>query len=225
MREIAALREAFNDTLLSSKLEIQERTLDHIGKELHANFSQLVALININLAEMLLNCPSEMKENIKETKTLTRQLMTELKIMSASLNTDHIMRIGFAAAFKHELKHLEKHYEVTFTMTGTESPLQPERAIILFRLCQEILNNILTHAQARSIDASIVYSSDLITITIADDGIGFNLEKAYSQSAEKESTGLGNIVKRAKLIGGEVSIDTLINKGTDIRVTVPVSVQ
>src|ERR1700722_11055871 len=51
--EVIELREAFNQTLLQSKLEIQEQTLDHISKELHANFSHLVSLIDINLAEIL----------------------------------------------------------------------------------------------------------------------------------------------------------------------------
>jgi signal transduction histidine kinase len=225
MREVAALQDTFNNTLLSSKLEMQEQTLDHISKELHANFSHLVSLININLTEILINVPPEMVENVKETKSLARHLMSELKILSASLNTDHIMRIGFTAALKQELKRVERHYEVTFTVTGSERLLKPESAIILFRLCQEILNNILKHAQARSIKASVSYSPDFITIIIADDGIGFNLEQAYSQSAEKESTGLGNIVKRAKLINGEVKINTVINKGTSIRVAVPVSAE
>src|SRR5687767_793739 len=52
-KEVMELRENFNQTLLQSKLEIQEQTLDHISKELHANFSHLVSLININLASIL----------------------------------------------------------------------------------------------------------------------------------------------------------------------------
>src|SRR3954471_21852914 len=52
-QELIEIREAFSQTLLQSKLAIQEQTLDHISKELHANFSHLVSLININLAEIL----------------------------------------------------------------------------------------------------------------------------------------------------------------------------
>src|SRR4051794_35031343 len=69
-KEMLELREAFNQTLLLSKLEIQEQTLDHISKELHANFSHLVSLININLSEILPQSSSTMKESILETKSL-----------------------------------------------------------------------------------------------------------------------------------------------------------
>src|SRR5882757_5249560 len=73
-QEVARLGEVFNNTLLQSKLEIQEQTLDHIAKELHANFSHLVSLININLSEILPQSSNEMKENIMETKALAKQL-------------------------------------------------------------------------------------------------------------------------------------------------------
>src|SRR5205085_4739409 len=140
----------FSQTLHQSKLEIQEQILDHIAKELHANFSHLVSLININLAEILTQSNPGIKENIIETKSLAKQLLSELKALSASLNTDHIMHIGFAKALDNELNRLSKtkKIQVTFTRSGEEYRLPPEHEIILFRLCQEILNNIVQYSKA-----------------------------------------------------------------------------
>jgi signal transduction histidine kinase len=222
-QEVIEIREAFNQTLLLSKLEIQEQTLDHISKELHANFSHLVSLININLAEILPLSSTEVKENILETKSLAKQLLSELKALSASLNTDHIMQIGFIKALENELSRVGKikKYTITFTKAGEMIRLHPGNEIILFRLCQEVLNNAVQYAKATSIAASLTYNTDHLALTIADDGVGFNVELAKHQSAEKESTGLLNIQKRAKLINGEVKVESQEGLGTKITITVP----
>ncbi|MBN9382108.1 MAG: hypothetical protein J0H74_15170 [Chitinophagaceae bacterium] len=221
--EMQELLEAFNKTLLLSKLEIQEQTLDHISKELHANFSHLVSLININLSELMARGNDEIRENILETKSLAKQLLGELKALSASLNTDHIMHIGFSKAFQNEMAIIGKRnrYAITFSKTVDEYKVSPEREIILFRMCQEILNNILKHAKASSINVSLNYTLTALVIKIADDGIGFDHNIVDDQSPEKQSTGLRNIFSRANQIKAIVSIQSEINKGTEFIINVP----
>lgn len=222
-REVLELREAFSNTLLQSKLEIQEQTLDHIAKELHANFSHLVSLININLSAILPQGSGEIRENIVETKSLAKQLLSELKALSASLNTDHIMHIGFANALENELGRLRRtgKYQVVVTKTGEQYRLPPEHEIILFRLCQEVLNNIIRYAKATVVTVSMNYDPGHFRLEIADNGIGFDLDEAMGKSAEKESTGMLNMKKRAKLINAEVSIDSKENEGTVVSLSIP----
>ncbi len=222
-KEILELRVAFNQTLMQSKLEIQEETLDHIAKELHANFSHLVSLININLSELLPQSSESMKESVMETKSLAKQLLVELKALSASLNTDHIMQIGFSSAFDNELKRLykTKRFEVDFRKTGEEYRLRPEHEIILFRLCQEILNNVLKYSNAKSVKASLNYSPDLFQVSIIDDGVGFDMEDVEKESAEKESTGLLNMKKRANLINANVQVKSSPGNGTKVVIAIP----
>lgn len=222
-KEMLELRESFNQTLLQSKLEIQEETLDHISKELHANFSQLVSLININLSEILPQSSDTMKDNIMETKSLAKQLLSELKALSASLNTDHIMQIGFINAFNNELGRLSKtkRFSVSFAKTGEEYRLRPEHEIILFRLCQEVLNNILKYSKATEVNASLTYAPDLFQIEISDNGVGFDMNEVERESVEKESTGILNMKKRAKLLNGNVYIVSRRDKGTTVSITIP----
>lgn len=222
-QELAEIREAFNQTLLQSKLAIQEQTLDHIAKELHANFSHLVSLININLSEILPQSPPEQRENILETKSLAKQLMTELKALSANLNTDHITHIGFVKALDNELNRLSKtmKYQVAIAKTGEEYRMLPEHEIILFRLCQEVLNNVVKYAKAKKVSTSLIFSPDQFTLTIKDDGMGFNVEEALRRSAEKQSTGLLNIRKRASLINAEINIESKEGEGTLVTINIP----
>ncbi|QEM09037.1 sensor histidine kinase [Mucilaginibacter rubeus] len=217
-KELAEIREAFNQTLLQSKLEIQEQTLDHIAKELHANFSHLVSLININLAEILTFVPAEARENVSETKSLAKQLMAELKALSASLNTDHIMKIGFIGALENELKRINKtqKYHLVFSKSGNEYRLRPEHEIILYRLCQEVLNNIVKYANASSLIVLLDYTPELFTLSISDNGTGFDVASVEAGIPGKESTGLLNIRKRAKLIDAGIKVESEPGKGTKI---------
>jgi signal transduction histidine kinase len=222
-QELLEMREAFSQVLLQSKLAIQEQTLDHISKELHANFSHLVSLININLSEILPQTSADQRENIIETKSLAKQLMSELRALSANLNTDHIIHIGFVKALDNELSRLAKtrKYEVVITKTGEEYRMLPEHEIILFRLCQEVLNNIVKYAKASKVSASLFFSSDFFILTLADNGSGFNVEEALKQSGEKQSTGLLNIRKRAVLINAEFNIVSNFGGGTVVTINIP----
>jgi len=215
-QEVFELKESFNKILLNSKIQIQEQTLDHISKELHSNIGQLASLININLSELLIN--AEEKENLLETKTLAKTLMSELKAISTTLNTDYIMKIGFEKALKNELNRVSKvmKYPVIIKLEGNAYNLSPEKEIILFRLCQEVINNIIRYAQASKINVNLSYTNDLIKLDIEDNGIGFDMDIVKENRDKNSSTGLINIDKRAKVINAEIKIISKIGKGTKV---------
>jgi signal transduction histidine kinase len=216
--EIAALRETFSQTLLQSKLEIQEQTLDHISKELHANVGHLASLIQIGLEELSMKTSGTLRESALETRGLAGQLLAELKAVNASLNTDHIMHIGLEHALKNELQRIgkAKNYIIAFARNGQEYPLSPEHEIILYRLCQEALNNIVLYSQAKHVSITLNYLESVFRLEIKDDGVGFDPDEALKRSAEKSSTGLLNMKKRASLINGTIVIDSSPGKGTKV---------
>lgn len=224
-QEKLEMREAFNQTLLESKLQIQEDTLKHIAEELHANASHQASLINIHLTEMLEKGSPEMRESIYEIKLIAKQLMGDLKALSAGLNTNHIMKIGFTKALENELNRLSKtkKYTTHFNKSGEEFTLRMDNEIILFRLCQEILNNIVKYAEAKSVTILQEYAPKLFRVEISDDGIGFDIEEAIKNSGEKESTGLMNMHNRAKLIGATFTIHSRKGEGTRFIISIPVN--
>lgn len=224
-QEMLEMREAFNQTLLESKLQIQEDTLKHVAEELHANAQHQVSLINIYLTEMLDKSTPEQRDSIKETKDIAKQLMSDLKGLSAGLNTNHIMKIGFTSALEKELGRLAKtkKFITHFNKTGEEYRLRTDHEIILFRMCQEILNNIVHYSEAKTITISLNYSPGLFTLEIKDDGIGFNIEETMNNSGEKDSTGLMNMHNRAKLIDATLHIRSEQNKGAGFTITIPIT--
>lgn len=219
--ELIELREAFNRNLLQSKLEMQEQTLNHISKELHDNISPLISIIQINLGKPNLKKNPEIQPELAELKANAGQLMTELKSLSVTLNTDHIMHLGFADALWKELDRIERTgmFKTTRTVKGEKYRLRPEHEIILFRMCQELLNNAVKHSEAGIISVEIDYKSDELYLTIADDGKGFNTGLNEKHAAENNSTGLLNVRNRAKLIGATVRFESGINTGTTVSIS------
>jgi signal transduction histidine kinase len=222
-QELMELRESFSQTLLQSKLDIQEQTLDHIAKELHANIGQYVSRINIDLQELGALTEGLIKEKVTEARSTAQVLYAEIRALNASLNTDHIMHIGFVQALNNELTRLgnQNKYKISFTKTGQEYRLSPDEEIILFRLCQEVLNNIVHHADATTVSALLHFTPELFTLELKDNGIGFDPEAALAASAAKSSTGLLNIRKRAKLINGTVDIKSESGNGSNFIITIP----
>ncbi|CAM1339209.1 sensor histidine kinase [Tenacibaculum aestuarii] len=215
-QEVFELKESFNKILLNSKIQIQEQTLDHISKELHSNIGQLASLININLSELLHK--TEEKEIVIETKALAKSLLSELKSISTALNTDYIMKVGFEKALKNELNRVSKtiKYPVNFNVKGNAFSLGPEKEIILFRLCQEVINNVIRYAQASEMNVNLDYDNDSIKLAIEDNGIGFDIDSVKKNREKNSSTGLLNIEKRAKVINANVNIVSKINYGTKV---------
>ena len=124
-------------------------------------------------------------------------------------------------AIENEFDILKKTgaYAVTLRIEGNYYHLPEQKELILFRMFQEIINNIIKHAQASAIDISIIFQPKQFMLCINDNGIGFNIADIDTS----KGIGLKNIINRSQLIGAFYSIDSKAAKGTTIKITLPVS--
>lgn len=225
-QEVQKIQETFTQEMLHSKSEIQEQTLQHIATEIHDNFTPTLSVINLNLASVLPAVMNPAKGIIKDTKTLVRELMIEMKSLSSTLNTDHISKTGLTRTLEVYLDRLKKSgvYGIYLSKEGEPYKLPGNKEIILFRMCQEVLNNILKHAEARNIYVKIIYGKKAYVLEIKDDGIGFD-PGLVSQIAQKpDSTGLRNLKNRALAVNADISINSRVGEGTTILISLPIEV-
>ncbi len=223
-QEVLQLQENFTQEILHSKAEIQEQTLQYVATEIHDNFSPTLSVININLASVLPEVVDPVKEAITDTKILVKQLMAEMKALSGSLNTDQITRTGFAKSLEEYINHLRKAnlYAIEFSIAGDRFRLPANKELILFRMCQEVLNNIVKHAEAKSIEILLSYGVSHFNVTIKDDGIGFDPVTIENDPHKQSSTGLRNLRNRALAIAATLTVYSHSGKGTNIRINLPV---
>jgi signal transduction histidine kinase len=209
----------FAQQLLQSQLEVQEQTFNNISREIHDNVGQILSLAKVQLSIMgESNQPidvllPEIKENIGKA-------MSDLRDIAKSLSTDRIQQISFEETIRHETERINKSgvLQAYFKTEGIAKEIQEQKKLILFRIIQESLQNILKHAEASSIIILLKYKEDVIEITVQDDGKGFDIEE---QTQNKTGLGLRNIISRTELIGGKTNINSELNKGTVVKLEIP----
>lgn len=222
-RENEELRVVFSEQLLSSKLEIQEQTLQYISRELHDNIGQIASLVKINLNTISLSDIDKAGKKIDNTKELMGQLITDLKLLSTSLNTDKIAKIGIIKAIEIEVEKMNKIglFLVSLHLDKNLPIIDSEREIIIFRMLQEVLNNTMKHSEASVIDIYLKYAQKILTIKVTDDGKGFDVAKKMTD-ANDMGNGLTNLENRAKVIKGNYKIESTEGKGTINTISIPI---
>ena len=209
----------FKQTLLSSQLEIREQTLRYIGKELHDNLGQVASLIKINLNTLQLTDLQKAADKIENTKDLTRQLIADIKSLSVSLGGDRIIQKGLIKAIETEVDRLNKtgQFIASFSAEGTIPFIDNDTSVILFRMVQEVLNNMVKHSNAKHIDITAGITGNLFILALNDDGDGFEIKEEINSGG----AGLHNLYNRAGLIKAQLSINSTVNKGTHISIALP----
>ena len=209
----------FKQTLLSSQLEIREQTLRYIGKELHDNLGQVASLIKINLNTLQLTDLQKAADKIENTKDLTRQLIADIKSLSVSLGGDRIIQKGLIKAIETEVDRLNKigQFIASFSAEGTIPFIDNDTSVILFRMVQEVLNNMVKHSNAKHIDITAGITGNLFILALNDDGDGFEIKEEMNSGG----AGLHNLYNRAGLIKAQLSINSTVNKGTHISIALP----
>jgi signal transduction histidine kinase len=215
-KEVLDLKVQYEQAILMSQLEIQEQTFKNISQEIHDNIGQVLSLAKLNLNTIT---QAENTETIALTEELLGKAIADLRDLSRSLNSEKITDIGICSAIKHELGILEKVAKIktVFFCTDEEVSLDNEQTIIAFRMIQEILNNIMKHAKATLITANIAETGDFTTISIADNGKGFDIAKLNSTET---GIGLKSIQQRSKLINAQCNISSIPGSGTQIQIVI-----
>ena len=133
------------------------------------------------------------------------------------MDPDRVGIVGIIEAIEHELMQLERtgKFKTKLNVQGDLEILSKDKTIILYRIVQEVLNNIIKHSKADSVIVNIGGDDKEDYVVIEDNGIGF-----VQQDESNNGLGLKNITNRAKLIGGQAIIRSMPNEGTSIRLCI-----
>lgn len=215
---------SFSQILLQSKLEIQEQILKDISGEIHDNIGQTLSIAKLSLNTIDCADPAATKERISKSGELLSRAIRDLRNLSKNINADFIKEVGLVSSIENELNVIKQAnaFNVNYKLTGTTRYLPDQYELILYRMFQELVNNIIKHSEATQINVSVDSSLNYLKILIEDNGKGFNLNEV--DTIENASRGLGifNLKKRANLIGAEFTIDSIPGTGTSVYIYLPV---
>ena len=198
--------------LLTTEIEIQLQTMQHIGREIHDNVGQKLTLASLYTQQLAYeNKSPESNEKIENISEIINQSLTELRHLSKSLTDNNIEKANISDLLRQEFEKIVelKKYKINFDITNEDLALSYQTKSVIVRVAQEFLQNSMKYAHCETISILVAKRDSELKIVLSDDGIGFDIEN-YKNSG----IGLVNMKKRVELIGGRYFLQSTKNEGT-----------
>src|SRR6201981_20112 len=210
------MEEALSD--MSRRLiESQEQERARIGRELHDDIYQRLAMRSLELEQLQEN-PSEVQSRVQELRNQTTELSNDVQAMSHDLHSSKLEYLGVVAGIKSWCKEFGERQRVEIDFSNdVHSALPFEIGLSIFRVLQEALHNATKHSGVKRIEMQLREDSGEIHLIIRDSGKGFDVEAAL----QGRGLGLTSMRERVRLGNGKISLKSKPTGGTTIHVRVP----
>jgi len=221
-KEKAVLNEQHIQDLLNTQVEIQEQTMQDIGREIHDNVGQKLTLASIYTNQLAHAQPyPEIQGRVSEIGTIISESLAELRALSKSLTILNTEGSELMMHIEKECRRVNalNICEVTYEINDTDFKISNTIKNFILRIIQEFIQNSLKHAACKHIKLLLYYFDTGLAITASDDGAGFDQDQY--QDEEKKGIGLLNMKKRAELIGAGFTLESGIKKGTTLQLFIP----
>jgi PAS domain S-box-containing protein len=217
------MEDALRDT--SRKLvESQEQERTRIGRELHDDISQRLAMLTVEVDDLNERFPpaaSERRQRLARIRQRLVDISSGVQSLSQQLYSPHLELIGLAAAMRGFCRDLAdgQKVDIQFEADTINPAPAPDVSLCLLRVLQEALHNAVKHSRVRRFDVKLACSTSELDLRVGDEGAGFDLQSALKSGG----MGLSSMIQRVRLINGTISIDSKPLGGTTIRVRAPLA--
>ena len=208
-------------TIAERTQEIERREeRERLARELHDAVTQSIYSLTLFAEAGRRLASVGQLDRVQEYLTLlgdtAQQAMKQMRLMLYELRPAVLEQVGLVQALRQRLDAVERRAGIEARLDVSE-PLRLSPAVEegLYRVCQEALTNALKHASARTVVVRLLRSDNEVLLEVSDDGIGFTPH----QASEAAGLGLTHIRDRTAQLNAELQIETVLDKGTTVRVS------
>jgi PAS domain S-box-containing protein len=208
---------------LASRLQtIREEERTAIAREIHDELGQSLTVLKIQTALLLnklkLN-QSELREKIGSIIELIDQTVESVQKISAKLRPGILDELGLVPAIEWQSQEFQNRTGIycDYTLPKGEVIVSEDKATAIFRIFQEALTNVARHAKAKKVSVILKQDNHILTLEVTDNGLGIT----SGQKDNPNSLGLLGMNERALIFGGQVEIHGVREKGTNVKVEMP----
>ena len=211
------------EALLNAIVNAQEEERKRIAGELHDGLGGLLSTVKVNL-DNVKNTYVPTKENdsklLIKSISLVDEVCSDLRTISHNMMPGVLVKLGLVAAVNDFVDKVGESnaFNINFETVGLEERMDGTIEIVLYRVIQEAINNIIKHADAKSVNIQIVMHENNLTVMIEDDGKGFDIKNIREQNG----IGLKNIESRVKYLNGSVVFDSTPGRGANVIIEIPI---
>ncbi len=208
---------------LSATIEGQENERSRLARELHDGIGPLLSTINLHLEGIQPEIGAlgkDAQRKFRSVRNLVNTLTGETRAISHALMPAAVEDLGLVTALEDVFEKTRDSADISvhFFSSGMEERLHHQAELGLYRIVQELLNNALKYAKAKSLNVQLIRHKESVVLTYEDDGIGFDPEP----QAPFKGLGLRDISARVTSLGGTFSLDSSPGRGVLATVEIPV---
>ena len=205
----------YEQELAIAQVEIKEQTLNYIGQELHDDLGQKLSVARLMTNKISFSTDTDREEIATEINSLLGECIQDIRNLSKVFITKQVEYFGFVESLEREIFRIKRLnlLEVDYASNNHDLDINSEHALILFRIVQECITNVIKHSKSKEIELKVVESPNNIRIFVNDKGVGFR------NNERKSGSGLQNMSSRAHIINAEFQVNSVLDVGTKITIT------
>ena len=219
---LQTLRSAYQKQLLVAAIEAEERERQRIGTDLHDELGSSLSAARMLMAQVAESVTAEARE--QEAITLIQKILhdslQDVRNISQNLHPAVLARFGLAQALHNlGLRCTDAFAKGVAVQVELEAALPPSHELAIYRIVQEVLNNALKHSHASQVAISLRQQPRGLTLTITDDGQGFD----YIAAGKSKTAGLGlkSLAARVSLLDATLHLESASGQGTCVSIEIP----
>ncbi len=219
--ELFAARANQKEQTAKSVIDAEERERKRIAGDLHDGIGQMLSAAKMNLSALHEELHFDQEEQstfFNRTQDIIDECCKEVRTLSHQMMPNVLLKNGLASAVREFVNKLgSARLKVNLHTHGLNERLEETIEIVLYRIIQECVNNVIKHSGANTLDIQIIKDEMEISVTIDDNGKGFNM--AHQENFD--GIGLKNIKTRVEYLNGKVNFDSTEGRGTHVYVEIP----
>ncbi|MEO8710929.1 MAG: sensor histidine kinase [Parafilimonas sp.] len=199
-------------------MQAEEDERKRIAADLHDSVAQKMVVAKLNLEALAngLEFPDQQKKIYNNIHALLKESTTEVRNLSHSMMPHAFEHHGLTNSVKDFLDKIhKKDLKINFSAEGDFSAIKESKSLLIYRIMQECIQNVLKHSAATRLDVSMICANNEADMIIEDNGCGFNADEINS------GTGLKNIQSRIEFLNGKSDINSSPGKGTVVAIYIP----
>ncbi len=208
-----------NKEYLQALIAEKDRTMYLISLEVHDNVNQMLNMVRMNLHWLAKNPLNENETLLHDTGEMIDTLIMDTNNISHTLNTEYLEKKGLISSLKEEVAWVNnsKKIRCNINISGITKKFEPQTEVMVFRIAQEAVQNVIKHAEADCIEITLRYEPGIFEMSVRDNGRGFD----PGQHHYSGSVGMQSMSRRAMIVEGKLKIDSSLGKGTNVMLQIP----
>jgi two-component system sensor histidine kinase DegS len=209
-------------------INAQENERHSLANQLHDGPAQSLTnlILQAEICERLFDSdPVRARSELTELKGAVTVTFQQVREFIFDLRPMMLDDLGLNPTLKKSLEDYEQKTGIAcnLNITGQDRRMPAHTEVTIFRVIQQLLNNVKSHAQATHVQVSLRVEDGKATAVVEDDGNGFDVPQAMAASHQRKTIGLSSMMERVEMLGGQVEVDSAIGKGARIEFWLPIT--